>query len=258
MLGVGWTAAIVLPSISAEAAKPPNVPVPPSLEIEILDPNADPLGNPTVELIESLCRCDDNLTVDIPPVVIVHKYYYTGDRSFQGPMLPGGPSIVVFNHPKTGERMYVPVQMLPGAPTVRYSNHGIEYDYGRYGITVGFGVLGKPKVTYRNRTPVTRQVKDAATTVAEGAGQVAEAARIAEVTNGAAAGVKNLVVNTGAGVEAIGGMLVAPFVQIIQATPIGSLIRGNPEEQATRDRDRDVRCEAAKAYRSDAFIPTLR
>ena len=39
--------------------------------------------------------------------------------------LEGGATIVVVNHPKTGERCYIDVQMLPGAPRpfVRLQQH---------------------------------------------------------------------------------------------------------------------------------------
>jgi hypothetical protein len=125
-----------------------SAPVPPTQEIEVLDPGADPLGNPAVVVRPGLDgQCMD---IDIPPVVLVHRYYYTGDRSFQAQMLPGGPSIIVVNHPKTGERCYIPVQMLPGAPRVTYSGHSIEYDYGENGITVHFGLFGHPTIKYRS------------------------------------------------------------------------------------------------------------
>src|SRR5262245_25182228 len=81
----------------------PAVTVPATLEIEVLDPGVDPNGNPAVRLQPGP---DGRVQVDIPPVILVHRYYYSGDRSFQGPMLPGGPSIVVANHPVTGERCY--------------------------------------------------------------------------------------------------------------------------------------------------------
>ncbi len=128
-------------------AAPPTANVPPTLEIEVLDPNADPLGRPAVELIRDE---SGNMTVDIPPVVLVHRYYFTGERSFQAQFLPGGPTIVVANHPKTGERTYIDVQMPPGAPRVNYTDHAIEYDFGSTSVTVHFGMLGSPSVKYRS------------------------------------------------------------------------------------------------------------
>jgi hypothetical protein len=144
------------PTFTHAGHKPPAN-VPPSDEIEVLDPNADSRGRPTVELRQECGK----FQVDVPPTVLVHKYYYTGDRSFQAQLLPGGPTIIVVNHPKTGERCYIETQMLPGAPRVTYTAHGIEYDYGVHGMTLSFGWLGKPKVTYRNGTKLTKKVANA-------------------------------------------------------------------------------------------------
>jgi len=144
MIWCAWLAAVTFCDGRAYAAQ--TVPVPPTLEIEVLDPNVDPLGNPAV-IVRDLGHGQSK--VEIPPVVLVHRYYYTGDRSFQGPMLPGGPSIVVVHHPRTGQQCYIPLQMLPGAPRVHYTGHKIEYDYGSNGICLSFGLWGNPKVTYR-------------------------------------------------------------------------------------------------------------
>ena len=129
----------------------------PSLEIEILDPNRDARGNPTVVL-----KNDEfgNPQVDIPPTLIVHRYYYTGDRSFRGPDMPGGPCIIVAHHPKTGEKLYLPVQMLPGSAQVKYSAKAIEYDYGDRAVIVSFPRIGDPIVSYRNGKTIQNQVID--------------------------------------------------------------------------------------------------
>jgi hypothetical protein len=155
---IAWIVLVTLTATRGRAEHTSFAPVPPSLEIEVLDPGVDPLGNPAVVLNRAE---NGGLKVDIPPVVLVHRYYYTGDRSFQGPMLPGGPSLIVVNHPKTGERCYVPVQMMPGAPRVTYTAHCIEYDYGAWGTTLSFGLFGHPKVSYRTGTPWKKKVANA-------------------------------------------------------------------------------------------------
>jgi hypothetical protein len=155
MAGVMCLAALALTALTAQAAHRDPAAVPPTLEIEVLDPGVDPLGNPAVFVRPGK---DGQMEVDIPPVVLVHRYYYSGDRSFQAQLLPGGPSIVVANHPKTGQRCYVPVQMMPGAPRVTYTKSCIDYDYGEHGIAVTFGLIGKPKVKYRNGLPVHRKI----------------------------------------------------------------------------------------------------
>ncbi|MCC9600419.1 hypothetical protein LOC67_07590 [Stieleria sp. JC731] len=128
--------------------------VSPALEIEVIDPGVDPLGNPAVQLHDT----GNALVVDIPPTVLVHRYYYTGDRSFRGPDLPGGPTIVVASHPRTGERTYVQVQMLPGSPMVHYSAKSIDFDFGDAGIEVVFPRYGCPKVKVRSGRRLTDRI----------------------------------------------------------------------------------------------------
>ena len=98
--------------------------------------------------------------MQIPPLILVHRYYYSGDRSFQGPLLPGGPSILVVNHPATGQRCYIPAQMRPGAPRVTYARSSIDYDFGDGGLTLCFGMLGKPTLKYRSGRHGTQKAED--------------------------------------------------------------------------------------------------
>jgi hypothetical protein len=242
---------------SSPALGEKTAPVPPTLEIAVLDPNADPLGNPAIELYPSQ-RYGGRLEVDIPPVVLVHRYYYTGDRSFQGPMLPGGPSIVVCNHPRNGGRCYIPVQMLPGAPTVHYTSCGIEYDYGRNGIKVAFGLLGRPRITYRNCTPLSRVEQKIAGGVWQGAVCTAKAARLPEAAAAAGRVTTNLGCTTCGLSETAADVVVNPLTQLINATPIGSVLCKQPEDIPQRIRDREVRQAARQERREDAWIPTVR
>lgn len=115
--------------------------VPPADEILVISPTVDPEGKPR-PIFQS-----DSTTgmqrVEIPPTVIVHRYYYTGDRDFQGPMLPGGPSVIVASHPVTGEQLMIQAQLLPGAPRVHYTHRSIQYDYGKTKIILDFGFFKK-------------------------------------------------------------------------------------------------------------------
>ena len=237
------------------ADKHDRPPVPPTLEIEVLDPNVDPMGNPAVIVRPDGCG---RSIVDIPPVILVHRYFYAGDRSFQGPMLPGGPSIVVVTHPKKGERCYIPVQMLPGAPVVRYSSGTIEYDYGRNGIRVSFGLFGKPKVTYRNSVPTTRRAKNMVAGASNGIGRLVECSGVPTVTKVGATGVKNLAINAKNGVLGLGEGLVAPVIGLAGATPLGAVFSSNTEDQAQQCRDHQVRKAACENAEASASFPTLR
>ncbi len=199
------------------SADRPPANVPPTLEIEVLDPNADPLGRPAVELTR-----DENgrMTIDIPPVVLVHRYYFTGERSFQAQLLPGGPTIVVANHPRTGERTYIDVQMPPGAPRVTYTDHAIEYDFGRTGVSVCFGLVGNPTVKYRSGPSIADRVstmlhvdalKENAQTTQERLKNSAERTRM--MANGAAATVG----------EAAGRVL-DPAKGMLESLPFGKIV----------------------------------
>jgi hypothetical protein len=128
--------------------------VSPVMEIEILDPNKDARGNPAITL-----KNDEygRPQVEIPPCIIVHRYYYTGDRSFRGPDLPGGPTIVVVQNPRDGQQVYLPVQMLPGSPIVEYSERSIVYDFGNRSVILTFPKCGDPVVSYRNGRPMTEK-----------------------------------------------------------------------------------------------------
>lgn len=147
---------------AAQAEKDKPVLVPPVDELTILDPGVDPEGKPRV-LVEVI---DGKKIVTIPQAVIVHKYYYTGDRSFQGPLLKGGPTIVVFHHPATGCQEMLEVQMLPGAPRITYRRDFIEYDFGERAIRLEIGEVGllgrsdAPSVKYRRKGRMHRDNKD--------------------------------------------------------------------------------------------------
>ncbi len=235
---------------SADAHEPKPTTVPPSLEIEILDPGVDPLGNPAV-----VVRQDGNgqMCVDIPPVVLVHRYYYSGNRSFQGPMLPGGPSIAVLNHPKTGERCYIPLQLMPGAPRVTYTGGGIEYDYGNYAATITFPLLGQPKVKYRNGPTIHQKVATAvhAEQVREHAQSVAQGTQT--VATVAAAGMHNTA-------KAVGGRLG----QVISIVPFGrALTTAQWKQRAVQHaeqfkREKAIRKAQKQAQIDELTYPTIR
>lgn len=166
-LAVGCT------SVRTGPLRPAAAPVPPTQEIEILDAGLSTTGIP--EIVMRL-DADGVQHVDIPPTVLVHRYYPSGDRSFQGPMLPGGPTIVSVNHPKTLEREYVTLTMPPGAPRVFYAGKSIIYDYGRQSITLAFGPCGRPRVTYSQGVHAIEVAKEAAERAADQAGDLARSA----------------------------------------------------------------------------------
>ncbi len=156
---------------------PAAAPVPPTDEIEILDPGQ---GSTHVPAVVTAVGDDGIQRVDVPPAVLVHRYFPTGDRSFQAQFLPGGPTIVAVNHPKTLERVYIPVTMPPGAPRVTYAGKSIIYDYGPQSVKLHFGPLGKPTVTYSQGTMAGERARDFADGVGERSTELGESAGVGQ------------------------------------------------------------------------------
>ena len=153
-----------------QALRPAAAPVPPTQEIEVLDPNVDPTGKPAARVTSFAPPAADGYPVlpaalpqqqvDVPPAVLVHKFYYTGDRTFQAQILPGGPLVVSVNHPQTLERVYVPVTLPPGAPRVTYTGDAIRYDYGPQSVSLIFGHCGNPRVKYSQSTTASENARE--------------------------------------------------------------------------------------------------
>jgi hypothetical protein len=193
--------------------------------------------------------------------VLVHRYYYTGDRSFQARLLPGGPCIVVVSHPKTGERLYIPVQLPPGAPRVTYTPDSIEYDYGTQGVTISFCCLlcEKPKVTYRQGVPFTKKVENVAGCACDATRRLVNRTGIPDAADKAASGAKSAVVTTVDRANDVGKFLSGPPIALIRATPLGNLFNESPEDLAAKARNAQVqRATDLATNQADAFIKTNR
>lgn len=130
-------AAVLLPAIFCLRLAPAlaGEPIAPGLhDLVVLDPGAHERGLPAVEIDE----LEGGMKIDIPPTVHVHRYFYSGDKIYQGPIINGGPTVVVANHPKTGQRMYIDVQLPAGAPRIAYNKHRITYVYTDQRVEVKF------------------------------------------------------------------------------------------------------------------------
>ena len=106
-------------------------------QLVVIKPGTHELGLPAVQFEPAYE--DGSMVVDIPPTLHVHRFYYDGDREYQGPIISGGPTTVVANHPKTGKRMYVNVTLPQGAPIISYCGTGITYVYPDRRVKIKFG-----------------------------------------------------------------------------------------------------------------------
>ena len=82
------------------------------------------------------------------PAEIYLKYYYSGSREFQGPRLPGGPTVIQGMHPRTGCKFCKTIMLPPGAPTVEYMADAIDLSYADVEVQVTFGRRGDVDVSY--------------------------------------------------------------------------------------------------------------
>ena len=238
-------------------AHPPHAataPVPPTQEIELLDPGVDPQGRPT-----ALVRPDPLnpglKQVEVPPTIIVHKFYYSGDRAFQGPMLPGGPMIAAFNHPKTGDRTYVNLVMPPGAPKIIYTGHTIRYDYGPQSVTIEFGLhCGKPTVHYSNATKAGDFAKHVATSTMTGTKNFVQRTGLPQGLQRFGAGAKNVVGTAADHIHDASRMVLTPVVNGLRSLPGAQFLTSTPEQQAERARDAAARVAERLPNPDAAFI----
>lgn len=215
----------------------PKPTVSPMDELQILDPSVDPEGKPRPLVVPG---GNGELQIQIPPTVIVHRFYYTGDRDFQGPMIQGGPMIFAVNNPATGEQEYVDVLLPPGAPRIKYRRDRIVYEYRDRAITVAFGhpgLSGKGKharttVSIKHHCPIRKDVERqreakqeesralwARTGIPEAKAQVKQSSH--EVVGVAADAV-----------QFVGKTATAPVIAIWQATPLSKLNNAEVKQPA--------------------------
>jgi hypothetical protein len=247
----------VVQALQRRAHLPESAPVPPTQEIEVLDPNVDPMGRPTVR-VQPVVGADGIGRIDIPPTVLVHRFYYTGDRSFQGPMLPGGPSIIVVNHPNDGERLYIEVQMLPGAPRVIYTRHEIEYNYGVQSMILTFGAHGRPKISYRQGVSAGTRVRVAAAQVRQGTARLVERTGAPAAARKVLDGAKNAAETGADHVHDIGKAVVTPVIKIVQIIPGVKMLTSSAEDRVEHERDTLVQQASTDVTKLEASIPTNR
>ena len=100
--------------------------------------------------------------VEIPPTLHVHPYYYCGDKEYQAQILNGGPTIIVANHPRSGEKLYIDAVLPAGAPIVAYNAHSITYIYSDRRVFIDFALLGKhrARVTYVSGRGIVRETQE--------------------------------------------------------------------------------------------------
>ncbi|HWL09846.1 MAG TPA: hypothetical protein VNQ76_15680 [Planctomicrobium sp.] len=237
----------------------PSIAASPSDEITVFDPtsNSEPKPTPAVAMGN-----DGKQYVEIPPTVIVHNFYYTGDRDFRGPRFSGGPSIVVVNHPLTEERLYLEVQMLPGAPRVSYRKGYIDYDFGSDRIRLRFlhplHPHADPTVEYLHGKNFKDTIGSTGKAHSGAVSRWVHRTGVPDAAHHVAAGAVGTLQTTADGVKFVGTVTTTPIVKIVRATPLGSIVTPSPERTAIRGRDMAIERSQHRERNDNATISTLR
>lgn len=222
-------------------------------ELVVIDPAVQENGLP-VPIV-------DGGKVEIPPTLHVHPYYYCGDKEYQAQILNGGPTIIVANHPKTGDKLYIDAVLPAGAPEIAYNAHSITYVYPDRRVVIEFPPLCRHKaiVKYMSGRGVGREIQDHVTQVSASVeehkqksklvtelGQLrSDAANVAKGTLGMASSTAAVVVER---TRAFAGVL--PGIQALKSAGKQAEERGAMEE---------VRQSGIERLRNEAkSIPTNR
>jgi hypothetical protein len=134
-------------------------------ELVIYDPGKHERGLPAIEFAES----PKGTQIEIQPTTHVHRFYYNGDKEYQGPLMSGGPTLVVASHPRTGKRLYIDVNLPSGAPVIAYCEDKIIYVFQDRRVVLSFSRTCDKRVhvTYLSGRGRHRQHRDNAKASAE-------------------------------------------------------------------------------------------
>ncbi len=219
----------------------------------VIDPAVEENGRPAAVI--------NGDQVEIPPTLHIHPYFYSGDVEYQAQILEGGPTIIVANHPKSGEKLYIDAILPPGAPVVAYRDDAIRYIYPDKRVIIEFvGIRNRHAVVkYVNGQGVVRsaQAKIAARKVKikEQKGKSKLYSEIKEVSHDTGNIIKGSfgVVTTAGAFTLERVRVVAEMIPGVQ--PLMSL----GEQAAERGAKEEVRQAGLKAAREQTeFIPTVR
>lgn len=151
-----FSAACVIASAGAYGQEPRE---PGFNELVVIDPAVQENGLP-IPIVQGG-------QVEIPQTLHVHPYYYCGDKEYQAQILNGGPTIIVANHPKTGDKLYIDAVLPAGAPVIAYNAYSITYVYFDRRVVIEFPPLRRHKavVRYVSGRGIGRDVQDHVTQV---------------------------------------------------------------------------------------------
>ncbi len=228
-------------------------------DIVVFDPGAHERGLPAVELDPH----GKGLKVEIPPAVHVHRYYYSGDKEIQGPIITGGPTVVVASHPKTGEKMYIDVVLPAGAPRIAYNKHSITYVYPHQRVEVKFQSWPfdsrKAVVKHHSGKGFSRKIHDAHQHVKQHVHDHFSESQVAQSVKQASSNAGELAKGAGETFGSLAKQGVDGIDSLISAIPGVNYLRSRADQQGERQRLTELQeADRLKQLNAPQFQPTNR
>ncbi|MCA9217696.1 MAG: hypothetical protein KDB27_31720, partial [Planctomycetales bacterium] len=210
-------------------------------QLEIIRPGNHERALPDVEFRD---LSDSGRTlIDIPRTLHVHRFYYDGDREYQGPIVHGGPITVVANHPKYGEQLYVDVSLPNGAPVIAYSKSAITYVYPDRRVIVKFSPWKRDgvRVIYRSGQGAARTREDRIVDLKARCKEAHESSRLGQAVHGSVQGAKSMAIGAKDAVDNVAGGLVEGSRKIVAMIPGAAALRSYGDSAAQRRYENSVR-----------------
>ncbi len=250
MLGVG----IIGPSCAAQEPSASGL-----HDLVVYDPGKHERGLPAPEFIPDL----EGMKVDIPQTVHVHRYYYSGDKEIQGPIIQGGPTVVVANHPKTGKRMYIDVVLPAGAPRIAYNKYGITYIYPDQRVSITFPRMpwhqDEARVVNRGGQGVGRTVRDANERATEHVREGLSNSPLVQSTKDVATETGDFLGGVRVTIEQVGSKGLDTVKSVGDMIPGVTYLKSLRDSQPQREYENTVRAAARKKDRTETpFVETNR
>ena len=226
-------------------------------ELVIYDPGEHERGLPGVTFDSE----EGETEIDIAPIVHVHRYYYSGNKEFQGPIIAGGPTIVVANNPHTGERMYIDVMLPPGAPIIEYDKSKITYNFPDRRVCICFSRIFDEHATvkYISGKGLARAAQEHTEKVKEETKKQIKSSALAGALKEAACDVKKAAVGAVGVAEATATAAVETGQKIIRVIPGVQMLQSAGEQARERGETEALKqAGKARAFAESESIRTVR
>lgn len=204
-------------------------------ELAIFLASDHPRGLPEVEF-HRIKNDLQRLDIAIPPAVHVHRFYYDGNKEYQGPFVVGGPTVVVANHPKTNQRVYVEAQLPSGYPSIAYDKNSITYIYPERRVQIQFLACDGQyfKVSYLPGRGIARRMHENGRAASDRAEARRASNQLSQSMRSAGQGIRN----TAHGVAAATGSAIGRGAQLVggavSALPGVRMLQSQGEQAATK------------------------